>query len=123
MAQENKQSSYLRYKAKQAYRVILDDLSSISDVKTWAEKAGVSTRWLCQAMKKVYGNSPKILLRKRRYMVLVKCLTEDPDLTGYCLAREVGLIDEKALYKFLSNHYDTSLTQLRDKIIEKSANN
>lgn len=121
MAQENKQTSYVRYKAKQAYQIIIDDLSSITDVKSWAEEAGVSTRWLCKTMKKVYGNSPKVLLRKRRYIVLVRCLIEDPDHPGYYLGREVGLIDEKALYKFLSSHYDTTLTQLRDEILEKSA--
>lgn len=51
-------------------------------------------------------------------MVLVACLTEDPDLTGYYLAREIGLSDDKALYKFLSSHYDTTLTKLRNEIIK-----
>lgn len=123
MDPESKEKSYLRYKTKQAHRIIIDDLSSIPDVKTWANEAGVSRRWLCKAMKKEHGTSPKELLRERRYVVLVKCLTEDPDLTGYCLAREVGLSDEKSLYKFLTSHYDTNLTQLRDEIIAMSTNN
>ncbi len=118
MAQENKQSSYVRYKAKQAYQIIIDNLSSISDVQTWAEEAGVSQRWLCRVMKKAYGNSPKVLLRKRRYVELVTCLTENPELSGYYLAREIGLRDEKALYKFLSIYYDTTLTQLREDVIK-----
>ncbi|MEX0662892.1 MAG: helix-turn-helix domain-containing protein [Balneolaceae bacterium] len=122
MAQESKQSSYVRHKTKQAYQVIIDDLSSIPDVQTWAEEAGVSTRWLSKAMKKEHGKSPKVLLRKQRYTVLVKCLTEDPELKSYYLAREIGLSDEKALYKLLSSYYDTTLTELRDEIIEKSAN-
>lgn len=119
MASERKQNSYLQYKIKQAHKIIFDDLSSIPDVQTWANKAGVSTRWLCKAMKNKHGNSPKLLLRKRRYTVLVKSLKKDPEITGYCLAREVGLSDEKSLYKFLSSHYETSLTQLRNGIMKE----
>lgn len=74
MAQENKQNLYLRYKTKQAHRIIIDDLSSIGDVKTWAKEAGVSTRWLCKAMKKEHGKSPKILLRKRRHGI--SCMSD-----------------------------------------------
>ncbi|CAN5701956.1 hypothetical protein BH23THE1_BH23THE1_30670 [soil metagenome] len=73
-------------------------------------------------MKKEHGHSPKILLRKRRYIVLVKCLTKDPELSGYYLAREIGLRDEKGLYKFLLSHYETTLTQLRENIIKASLN-
>lgn len=119
MDSERKQSSYLKYKTKQAHKIIFNDLSSIPDVQTWAEEAGVSRRWLCKAMKKEHGNSPKKLLRKRRYMVLLKSLKEDPDITGYCLAREVGLSDEKSLYKFLSSHYGTSLTKLRNELMKE----
>lgn len=113
------QNPLVKYKVRKAVELLKDEIQSIPDVQTWAEEAGVSKRWLCKAMKKEHGTSPKVLLRKRRYIVLVKCLTQDPELTGYCIAREVGLSDEKALYKFLSSHYDTTLTQLREEIITK----
>lgn len=115
-----KQNPLVTYKVNKAVEILKEEIQSIPDVQTWASEAGVSTRWLCKAMKNEHGNSPKILLRKKRYKVLFNNLKEDPELSGYCLAREIGLSDEKSLYKFLSNHYDTTLTQLRDDIIKAS---
>ena len=117
---ENNQvkSPIFQFKVRKAIKILTENVESISDVQSWAKEAGVSTRWLCKAIKRESGNSPKVFLRNKRYKILVKILSEDPELTGYHLAREIGLSDEKALYKFLSTHYNTTLTQMRVEIIK-----
>jgi methylphosphotriester-DNA--protein-cysteine methyltransferase len=69
-------------------------------------------------MKQQFGKSPKKILREMRFSIIIKCLNEDLEMTGYCVALEAGLKDEKALYKFLSTHFDTSLTTIRKEILQ-----
>lgn len=107
----------LDYKTERAVQILKDRIVDIPDVQSWAREAGVSRRWLCKAMKQVHSCSPKVILRKVRYKAITDCLLEEPDVSGYCVALAVGLRDEKALYKFLSSHFDTSLRPLRKDIL------
>lgn len=118
MQKNQSKSLTFQYKVRKAIKILTENVESIPDVQSWAREAGVSRRWLCNSMKKVYGKPPKVFLRNTRYKLLIKYLEDNPELSGYFLAREVGLSDEKALYKFLSRHYSTTLTQLRNEIIK-----
>lgn len=120
MSYERNENTLLVYKVKKAVSLLRKEIETISSVQKWAEEAGVSRRWLCKAMKKVYGHPPKVIIRKIRYEMILDCMDEDPEISGYCLAKEVGMSDEKALYKFLSVHFDSSLTQLRIKYVRKN---
>lgn len=99
-----------------AHKILRDDIAEIPDVKTWAGKLGVSTRWLSKIVKQEFGSSPKEMLRMRRYESIRSCIYQDLEMTGFCIALESGLKDEQALYKFLSIHFNTGLKNLRREI-------
>ncbi len=103
-------------RAQRALIVLGDCIDEIPNVKVWAEKAGISTRWLYKLMIEECGCSPKKVLRRVRYKTIRACIENDPDMTGYGVAVESGLKDEQSLYKFLSTHYDTGLKDLRYEI-------
>lgn len=104
-------------KAERALLLLYNRIEDIHSVHKWASEARMSRRWLCKIMKQEYAKCPKTILREMRYKSIKDSLKEDLEMTGYCAALEAGLRDEKALYKFLSNHYDTSLTQMRKRIL------
>lgn len=106
--------TYLR--TQRALMVLGDSIDEIPNVKVWASKSGISTRWLYKLMKQEYGCSPKRVLRRVRYQTIRECIVRDPDMTGYGIAVESGLRDEQALYKFLSSHYGIGLKELRNEI-------
>jgi len=110
------QINLLVLKAQMAAKILRDDIEQIPDVKTWARKLGISTRWLSTLVRQEYGSSPKEMLRLRRYESIRDCIDRDLEMTGYCIALESGLKDEQALYKFLSTHYNTGLKNLRKEI-------
>ncbi|GEM_PF-754458 len=115
---ENKYSKSLKsLKAERALSLLNNRIEEIHSVQKWASEARMSRRWLCKIMKQEYAKDPKTILREMRYKTIKKSLKEDSEMTGYCAALEAGLKDEKALYKFLSTHYDTSLTKLRKRIL------
>lgn len=103
-------------RAQLAIIVLGDSIEEIPNVKVWAAKSGVSTRWLYKLMKQKYGYSPKQVLRRVRYKKIRECIVREPDMTGYGIAVESGLRDEQALYKFLTSHYGTGLKELRNEI-------
>ena len=104
-------------KAERALLLLHNRIEEINSVQKWASEARMSRRWLCKIMKQEYAKDPKTILREMRYKTIKNSLKEDLEMTGYCAALEAGLKDEKALYKFLSTHYDTSLTKLRKRIL------
>lgn len=112
-------STLTSLKVEKAIHLLDKRIGEIPDVQTWAEEVGVSRRWLCKYMKREYNKSPKIIIRDTRFKVIKECLRKDCEMTGYCAASEAGLSDENALYKFLSTHFDTSITQLRIEILKQ----
>lgn len=71
-----RKKTQLDLKAQMAKKILRDDIAVIPDVKTWAGKLGVSTRWLSKIVKQEFGSSPKEMLRMRRIMLyLLKCNT------------------------------------------------
>lgn len=114
-----KTKSLKSIKAEIALSLLINRIEEIHSVQEWATEARMSRRWLCKIMKQEYSKDPKTILREMRYKSIKNSLKKDSDMTGYCAALEAGLKDEKALYKFLSTHYDTSLTKLRKKLLNR----
>jgi len=65
---------------------------------------------------KYFGFRPQKSLVEIRLSCIVEVVVLNPELSGYEIAWEVGLRDEKALYNFLVRHSGTSLTELRNAI-------
>lgn len=119
MSHQEKEKMLARYRLNKTMKLLREEIDKIPDVQSWADKAGVSRRWLCKAMKKAYGNSPKVIIREVRYEIIKECVEDDPEVIGYTVATEAGLRDEKALFKFLSTHFDTRLTLLREEVLSE----
>ncbi len=109
----NVRNQLLTKKAEGIFRKMAMDISNIENVGSWAETTGVSRTWLYHAMNRTYGKNPKQLIRDKRYEKIIEVIEGDPDACGYHVANSAGLPDEKALYKFLANHFDTTFTALR----------
>lgn len=115
----------LHIRAMQAIEVLDETIVHIPNVQSWATALGVSRSWLVTTMRKVYGVSPKIIIREVRFKWILICLLEDMDATGYAVALDVGLRDDIALSKFLKQHYGFRFTEvkqiLKDDSSEKQA--
>jgi len=109
---KNPRKQLLTIKAKDAYHKMERDIENIENVERWAELSGVSRTWLYHAMNRTYGKNPKQLLRDKRYEKILEVIENNPEAGGYYVATCAGLLDEKALYKFLSNYYNTTFTKL-----------
>ena len=97
--------------------ILEKDLSHIPDVQTWAERARISRSILNRVIKRHYGISPKRMLRRYRYRLIAEMIKKDPQITSYAAARNAGLRDEKALYKFLDSYYETTFTQMKKDVL------
>ncbi|HLR89443.1 MAG TPA: helix-turn-helix domain-containing protein [Balneolaceae bacterium] len=118
IGQTDKVNPLIRFKCDKAVQLLRYGTFDIPDVQTWAEKAGVSRRWLCRSMKVVYGKPPKIILREMRYEKVVLSIREHGLNAGcYATAVDVGFSNDAALSRFLSSFYDTTFTKLKEDIV------
>lgn len=114
---QNSLSIIRNLKDERAFATLKKDLSAIPTVKKWASEAGVSRGWLYSAMVEFYGETPKLILRNLRFSKIIISIEKDRFATSFSIARQVGLRDDKALYKFLMSNFNMTFTDLRAKII------
>lgn len=96
-----------------------ENIAVIPNVKSWAKEAGVSREWLYKSVTKRYGRSPKVILREVRYRKVVQMIRRDGlEAFSYGIAVEAGLRDAAALSKFLSSHFDTNFTRLKEELLK-----
>lgn len=111
----------LAYKCEQAVRLLEEQVTVTPNVESWAEKAGVSRRWLCKTMKLVYGKPPKIIIREMRYEKVVWLICDEGLEAGcYSVAVDAGFNSVSGLSKFLSKYHDTNFTNLKADLLTKS---
>ncbi|MTI89349.1 MAG: helix-turn-helix transcriptional regulator [Balneolaceae bacterium] len=110
-------SAFNSYKAKKTVRILVHEIESIPDVKSWSRQSNVSRGWLVKVMKGSYGLSPKEVLRQVRYERIVQLLENDVEATSYSIAKDSGLSSGDALRMFLRRHHDTNFRCLRRQII------
>jgi len=68
----------------------------------------------------VFKNTPKQVLAEVKLEMIKKEIASQPKAIGYHIAVNIGLQDEKALYKFLATYFDTTLTDLKNEIDQTS---
>lgn len=97
--------------------ILIRQLKSIHTVSEWANKInGKSKEWFTRHYFKWCRERPKKVINKTRLLRIYDLLDKDSDLSGFELAWQVGLDDEKALYEFLTYHTGMNLTELKNCI-------
>lgn len=108
---------HINYAGMRSFMVLHANLRKIQTVQHWADHMGV-TRSSLSRLLKVYANqTPLEMMRRVRYNTIIEMIESYPDIKSYAAAQECGLMDEKALYKFLKKYYDISFTELRHKTL------
>jgi AraC-like DNA-binding protein len=112
-------------RARQAVDLLIENIEDIRSVKEWAEKSGISRRWLCKSMKEMYDKPPKIILREIKYEKVVRLIHKDGiDTNCYSVAIDAGFGEPKNVSRFLSSFYDTTFTKLKmDILVENHHDN
>lgn len=100
-------------------KILKNNIQEIPTVNSWAEFMGYSRSYFSTSFTGFFGETPSKCLCRIRYRQLHKKILKYPHKTSYAIACELGLKDEKALYKFLSRHYDTNFTEVRNKLMKK----
>lgn len=114
------ESIILQYKVRNAIKILRENVGQIASVQSWADEAGVSRRWLCKSMKKVYGKSPKIIIREVKYEKVVMLIRKDGiEASCYCVAVDAGFAKAKNVSRFLSTFYNTTFTELKMDLLKE----
>lgn len=102
--------------AEKAYTILLQRIRDIKNVNDWVGLMNCSRSWFGRCIKTVYGVPPKSIIRDVRYHVVIKTIKNQDNATSKHTAYLAGLRDEKALYKFLNDFYNTNFTELKQKL-------
>ena len=106
-------------RCEQAVRLLKENIANIPNVKSWAREAGVSREWLYKNMNKMHGEPPKMIVRNVRYKKVIQLIKRyGLEAASYRVAVGAGHRDASALSKFLSSHFDTNFTRLKDEILK-----
>lgn len=110
----------MRYKSDyrteitKAVNVFEENYREILTVTDWANYMGYSRSYFCRIFTNEFGINPKDHIKLYRLRLIKKELKKDPEAIGYKIAISTGLSDEKALHKFLTIHFDKTLSELRE---------
>jgi len=108
----------------QVKSLLEEDIREIRDIKQLAKLAGYSKRWMNECFKNNEEKSPAVLLREVRYNAIRNMIISNPAATAAYVANAVASHwNEKNLYNFLLNHYQTNFTSLRFEILDDEAMN
>jgi len=99
---------------RQALVVLGAHLKEIHTVKEWAERMGYhSADGFSRIYFRRFNERPVKAIETARVLRILDLILLQPDLSGYEIAWETGLEDEKALYSFLIYHTGMNLNELR----------
>lgn len=92
-------------KVEEAVDLAKEKLSEIHTVTEWAEKMGFrSTRSFSESFQEHFGEKPVRALVKLKLNKATDMLHKNSNILHYQVAREIGLANEQALYKFIKFH-------------------
>jgi|SRR5690625_1146974 len=98
---------------EEAVQELKEHRKEIQCVNEWALYMGYSRSYFSRKVKGMFGRTPKRILADNKLEMIKEEIEKQPHAIGYTIAVNTGLEDEKALYKFLTTHFDTTLTDLR----------
>lgn len=102
---------------EESIRILEENLADITTVSVWAKEMGYSRSYFSTRFTEYFGESPSECLCRIRYCRLHRAILQYPYETSRAMALRLGLRNEQALYKFLSRHYDTNFTEVRNKLL------
>ena len=92
-------------------------LKEIHTVQEWAERMGYhSADGFSRKYFRHFHERPGKALETARVVRILDLILLKPELSGYEIAWEVGLEDEKALHSFLTYHTGMNLNDLRTHV-------
>ncbi len=106
-----------------APNILEENIGSIHNITEWAYKMGYKklSRFSWE-FRDCHGIRPSEIFIEKRVKCVIDYMKEHPKLKNYCICKEFGFANEKALYKFLKRHTGQSPTQLRKGITKRDSN-
>lgn len=104
-----------------AIRVLEEHIASIHTVPELAEKMGyTSSKNFSRLFRNHFGIRPKKVITKIKLRTITDHMLAAPDDIYFCIARRVGLLDDKALYRFIKRHTGKSPGEFKYELISKN---
>ncbi len=111
----------MKEQIRRSVTILEQNIQNIRSVSEWAYLVGFrSSKSFSRLFRNEFGIRPKAYLDRIRIEEIKNRFLEMPDVKYYCIALEVGLEDEQALYKFVKNHLGISPTELKKHTLESS---
>lgn len=101
---------------EEALPILRNNVDTICTVGEWAEQTGYSRTHFSMLIRREFDDTPYSIICREKFQKVCQLVRNNPSLKGVVIAREAGFSDVKALYKFLSNHFNTTLTSLRKRL-------
>lgn len=99
--------------------VLEQNIKNIRSVREWAYLMGYqSPKTFSRLFRNEFGVRPKRYMDQIRLKAIMDSFYEMPEDKYYCIALNVGLEDEQALYKFVKNHLGVSPTDVKSQVLE-----
>ena len=96
------------------------NIQHVRSVNEWALMMGFrNPKTFSRLFRNHYGIRPKKLMDELRLDAIKRAFLTMEDDKYYCIALEVGLEDEQALYKFVKNHLGINPTQLKEQVLSQ----
>ncbi len=99
-----------------AVDVLNHNIVDIQNVSSWAHAIGYSRAHFCRKFTAIYGENPKMVLRRARFKKICKVIQSDWSATAYKVALEAGIRGEKALHKFLNRNFNMGFVALKNSL-------
>tara|TARA_R110002124_G_C8933600_1_gene512198 strand:+ start:986 stop:1267 length:282 start_codon:yes stop_codon:yes gene_type:complete len=75
-------------------------------------------KYFARLIRRNLGFTCKYAMVRVRVEKFIDCIKQDPDQKNYCFAKDIGLLDEISLNKYLRKHVSKNPTQFRAEIRE-----
>lgn len=110
----------IRKSISDSENILQQQALTIGNVTEWANAMGYTRSHFCRIFKKEFGEAPKEYLKRFRFRAIKEEIKKDYYACGIKIAINSGFNNEKALDKYLSYHFNTNLTAIRNEIIKKA---
>jgi len=90
---------------KKAVKIAQGKVGEIYNVQEWADEMEYSSsKYFSRKFRNHFGERPKSILIRIRIERFFDMLSNNPNISSYEIAKEIGLRDEIALNKFINRH-------------------
>ncbi len=100
-----------------AVNFAIQNLNQMHSVEDWAKEYGYSNaKSFSKYFRNHFQKRPSKVLIQLKIEHALKLLSEKNCQKNYCIAQEIGLPDEQALYKFFKYHTGYSPSDFKDNL-------